>query len=57
MTEEKRNDLDKDFQQKRKDSKMSDPEKNKHAWEQKAQDAAGRDWTKPYRPKLKDGEV
>ncbi len=57
MAEEKRKDLDKDFQQSRKDGKMADPEKNKHAWQQKAQDASGRDWTKPRRPTLKDGEV
>ena len=48
---DERKDLDKDFQH------MADPNKNKEAWEQKAQDASGRDWTKPRRPTLKDGEV
>ena len=57
MAEETRRDLDKDFQQNRQDAKMADPEKNKQAWQQKAQDASGRDWTKPFRPTLKDGEV
>ena len=44
--EKKRLDLDREFQEKR-----------KAAWQQKAQDASGRDWTKPRRPTLKDGEV
>ena len=56
MTEE-RKDLDREFQQARKDSHMADAAKNKKAWQQKATDAAGRDWTKPRRPQLKDGEV
>ena len=46
-----------EFQQARKDSHMADAAKNKKAWQQKATDAAGRDWTKPRRPQLKDGEV
>ena len=54
---EERKDLDRDFQQQRKDDHMADPDKNKRAWQQKAQDASGRDWTKPRRPVLKDGEV
>lgn len=54
---EERKDLDKEFQKSRKDAVMADPEKNKQAWSQKAQDAAGRDWTKPRRPVLKEGEV
>lgn len=57
MAEEKRKDLDKEYQQERKDEHMADPNKNKKAWQQKATDASGRDWTKPRRPKLKDGEV
>lgn len=44
-------------QSNRRVGRMADPEKNKEAWEQKAQDASGRDWTKPRRPTLKDGEV
>ncbi len=56
MTKE-RKDLDREFQQERKDRNMADPEKNKRAWSQTATDAAGRDWTKPRRPQLKDGEV
>ena len=54
---EERKDLDREFQQERKDAHMADATKNKHAWQQKATDAAGRDWTKPRRPQLKDGEV
>lgn len=54
---EERKDLDREFQQERKDAHMADANKNKHAWQQKATDAAGRDWTKPRRPQLKDGEV
>lgn len=54
---DERKDLDKDFQQDRKAKHMADPNKNKEAWEQKAQDASGRDWTKPRRPTLKDGEA
>lgn len=57
MVEKKRLDLDKEFQEKRKTEHLADPNKNKEAWEQKAQDASGRDWTKPRRPTLKDGEV
>lgn len=57
MADEERKDLDREFQQARKDKVMADPEKNKEAWQQKAQDKAGRDWTKPRRPVLKDGEV
>ena len=36
---------------------LVDPDKNKKAWQQKGTDASGRDWTKPRRPTLKDGEV
>lgn len=46
---EERKDLDKEFQQERKDAHMADAEKNKKAWQQNATDAAGRDWTKPRR--------
>lgn len=49
MADEKDKTYDKAFQQERKDEHMADPEKNKEAWGQKAQDAAGRDWTKPRR--------
>ena len=55
--EKKRLDLDREFQEKRKTENLADPDKNKAAWQQKAQDASGRDWTKPRRPTLKDGEV
>ena len=48
---------DREFQEKRKTEHLADPDKNKAAWQQKAQDASGRDWTKPRRPTLKDGEV
>ena len=44
-------------QEKRIKEHLADPNKNKEAWQQKAQDASGRDWTKPRRPTLKDGEV
>ena len=54
---DKRKDLDKEFQKERLTERMADPDKNKEAWNQKAQDKAGRDWTKPHRPTLKDGEV
>ena len=43
------NTYDKSFQQERKDEHMADPTKNREAWNQKAQDASGRDWTKPRR--------
>lgn len=46
---EERKDLDKEFQQKRKDAHMADAEKNKKAWQQNATDKSGRDWTKPRR--------
>ena len=48
---------DPEFQKQRKAEHMADPSKNQEAWNQKAQDASGRDWTKPRRPVLKDGEV
>ena len=48
MAEERR-DLDKKFQQERKDAHMVDAAKNKEAWQQSATDKAGRDWTKPRR--------
>lgn len=56
MAEERR-DLDRNFQQARKDKNMADPDKNRRAWQQQAKDNAGRDWTKPRRPQLKEGEV
>lgn len=49
MADEKDKTYDKEFQQERKDGRMANPEKNKEAWKQKAQDKAGRDWTKPRR--------
>ena len=49
MADERDKTYNKDFQQARKDGHMTDPTKNKEAWGQKAQDAAGRDWTKPRR--------
>lgn len=55
MAEDKHKDPE--FQEKRIKEHLKDPEKNKQAWNQKAQDASGRDWTKPRRPQLKDGEV
>ena len=55
--EKKRLDLDKEFQEKRIKEHLADPNKNKEAWQQKWQDASGRDGTKPRRPTLKDGEV
>ena len=48
--EKKRLDLDREFQETRKTEHLADPDKNKAAWQQKAQDASGRDWTKPRRP-------
>lgn len=57
MSEVVRKDKDPEYQAKRKAEHMADPNKNKQAWQQKAQDASGRDWTKPRRPQLKDGEV
>lgn len=49
MADERDQTYNKDFQQERKDAHMADAKKNKEAWGQKAQDAAGRDWTKPRR--------
>ena len=49
MADERDQTYNKQFQQDRKDAHMADASKNKEAWEQKAQDAAGRDWTKPRR--------
>ena len=54
---EERKDLDKEFQQERKDAHMADAEKNKKAWQQNATDKAGRDWTKPRHFNLGDGQV
>lgn len=55
MAEDKHKDPE--YQEKRIKEHLKDPDKNKQAWNQKAQDASGRDWTKPRRPQLKDGEV
>ncbi|MGV8084427.1 MAG: hypothetical protein AB2L09_12480 [Coriobacteriia bacterium] len=52
-----RTDLDTEAQQKRKDEHMANASKNREAWQQKAADKAGRDWTKPRHFQPKDGEV